>query len=254
MGEWSLMGIQIVQSDDGSNTAYSKLFHEHYHSTKDGALAETFVKHIEPAFNYVNKECITILDICFGLGYNTLATLYYRDNYFPDKKIIIYAPEFDKELISSLTHFEYPEIFKEYLHIIQALVHKQKYSDARTQIELYLGDARDYIRKFQPSFFDVVYQDAFSPSVNPLLWTKEYFQDISRIIKDEGILTTYSIALQVRLALYENGFLLYLQKNEKYRDSTIASKKRPLELEEVDMKHKILCNKNAQSLSDFNFN
>ena len=76
-------------------------------------------------------------------------------------------------------------------------------------IEVFLGDAREYVRNFE-NRFDIVYQDAFSPSSNPTLWTKEYFSDIKRGIKKDGLLTTYSIALATRLALYENGFLIYI--------------------------------------------
>ena len=35
-----------IQSDDGSYTAYSPEYNEHYHSTKDGALNESLKKHI----------------------------------------------------------------------------------------------------------------------------------------------------------------------------------------------------------------
>ena len=33
----------MVESDDGSITAFSKEFNEHYHSTRDGALHESLV-------------------------------------------------------------------------------------------------------------------------------------------------------------------------------------------------------------------
>ena len=80
------------------------------------------------------------------------------------------------------------------------------YHDQNFHIELFLGDAREYILKFAKDTFDVIYQDAFSPSANPILWTQEYFRDIKNIIKGTGILTSYSIALATRLALYENDF------------------------------------------------
>jgi len=61
------------QTADGSFTAYSEIFDEHYHSVKDGALKETLYKHIYPAFKLTpKKESYKILDICFGLGFNSL--------------------------------------------------------------------------------------------------------------------------------------------------------------------------------------
>ena len=83
-----------------------------------------------------------------------------------------------------------------------------------------------------------------------MLWTKEYFSDISNAIKDEGVLTTYSTALRTRLALYENGFNLYLNKGEDFRTATVASKTKLDKFELVDMQHKISCNPDVKSLRD----
>jgi tRNA U34 5-methylaminomethyl-2-thiouridine-forming methyltransferase MnmC len=98
--------------------------------------------------------------------------------------------------------------------------------------------------------WDVCYQDAFSPSSNPALWTKEYFADVARLLGEEGVVTTYSIALSTRLALYENGFGIYLNSGEGYRSATVASRRELKEYEKVDMEHKIRCNPTAKSLCD----
>ena len=242
-----------VESGDGSNTAYSNLFQEHYHSTKDGALSETLHKHIIPAFEFTQeKEQIVILDICFGLGYNTLMTLLFRDRNFPEKKVKIFSPEFDKELITSLYDFKYPKELLPYKNVIDELIRNGRYQDKKTEIELYIGDAREYIKKLHKESFDVIYQDAFSPSVNPLLWTKEYFQDISSLMKEDAVLTTYSIALKVRLAMYKNGLHIYLKKSDLHRDSTIASKSKLENCKKIDMEHKISCNKEVMPLLDLN--
>ena len=105
------------------------------------------------------------------------------------------------------------------------------------------------MRKFK-NRFDIVYQDAFSPTVNPSLWTKEYFSDIKKCMKKDGILTTYSMALATRLALYENGFNIYINSGEGFRDSTVASLSELDEFAHVDMKHKILCNPHVKPLMD----
>jgi len=43
----------LTLSDDGSYTAYSKEYDEHYHSTKDGALKESLQKHVIPAYDFI---------------------------------------------------------------------------------------------------------------------------------------------------------------------------------------------------------
>ena len=240
----------MVQSEDGSFTAFSSEFQEHYHSTRDGALHESLYKHVIPAFeHHKDKDEVTILDICFGLGFNTLATLYYMREKSIKKKVRIFSPEFDGDLIASLKDFTYPDIFTPFLPIIEALSTDNVYEDEELYIELYIGDAREYLRSCDECF-DVVYQDAFSPATNPLLWTKEYFSDISRLIKDDGILTTYSMALKTRLALYENGLNIYINSGEGHRDATLASKSELVGYTLVNMPHKITCNAEVRPLRD----
>jgi len=241
---------RLVKSEDGSFTAYSSEFDEHYHSTRDGALHESLYKHVIPAFeHHKDKDEVTILDICFGLGFNTLATLYYMREQGISKKVRIFSPEFDADLIASLRSFTYPEIFRPFLPIIESLSIEHVYEDENLYIELYIGDAREYLRNCTERF-DIVYQDAFSPATNPMLWTKEYFEDIARLIKFDGIVTTYSMALKTRLALYENGFNIYINSGEGHRDATLASKSELRGYKKVDMEHKIACNKGVVSLRD----
>jgi len=241
---------KMVLSEDGSFTAYSKEYDEHYHSTKDGAFNESLFKHIYPAFKVkADLNEINILDICFGLGFNTLATLYYHKKNSLITKLNIYSPELDSSLIESLSNFIYPKEFDEYKHIILELIKNGSYIDDTLRIELFLGDAREYIKKFSDKF-DIVYQDAFSPSTNPALWTSEYFRDIQNAMKKDGVLTTYSMALTTRLSLYENGFNIYINSGDGFRDSTVASLRELESFNIVDMKHKISCNPEVESLRD----
>jgi len=239
-----------VLSQDGSYTAYSKEYDEHYHSTKDGALNESLYKHIYPAFK-IKKEFneLNILDICFGLGFNTLATIYHLKQISSTCRVQIYSPELDANLINSLKDFTFPDEFKDLKHIIFALVENGVYTDTSLCIELFLGDAREYIKKFD-NFFDVVYQDAFSPSTNPILWTNEYFADIKKACKIDALVTTYSTSLPTRLALYENGYNLYINSGEDFRNATVASLVKLDEFELVNMKHKISCNPDTKPLRD----
>ena len=240
----------MTLSEDGSYTAYSKEYDEHYHSTKDGALNESLLKHIIPAFEHVQEQDeVSILDICYGLGFNTLATILYYKEHAPQTKMRIYSPELDASLVKSLTNFTYPKAFEPLRELINAISETGVYEDDKLYIEVFLGDAREYVKKFKGTF-DIVYQDAFSPSTNPILWTKEYFSDIANAMKKEGVLTTYSIAFKTRMALYENGFNIYLNTGEGYRDATIASQTQLLNVVSVDMQHKISCNPHMLSLRD----
>ena len=240
----------LILCEDGTNTLYSKEFDEPYHSTKDGALHESLEKHVKPSFGLKShKSQIRILDICFGLGYNTFATIYYVKKHGIKSKIEILSPEFDEELVRSLKTFIFPPEFENIKHIIEAISDNLYYEDEQFKIEILLGDARKTIPKIKEKI-DIIYQDAFSPAHNPLLWTKEHFTDIRAISSEDAILTTYSTAAAIRLGLYENGFYIFVHRAELMRYSTLASLKMLEDVEYIDMELKKERNPTARSMKD----
>ena len=251
--EQSYQNYQPVKTADGSYTLFSTQYNQCYHSTKDGAFIESLHKHVMPAFKLqANQDALTILDICFGLGFNTLTTLWYNDKH--DKKPLkIYTPELDESMLDNLEALSYPEELQPYLFILKQLIKDKVYEDEHYKIELFIGDARAYIKRFE-NMFDIVYQDAFSPDENPMLWTLEYFSDIKRSMKETGVLTTYSTALKTRLSLYENGFGVYLFRDEKVRSSTIAMMssvpQNSFDMSLVDIEHKKSVNPEVRPLRD----
>ena len=244
---------ELLLCEDGTNTLYSKEFDEPYHSTKDGALHESLEKYVKPALRFGRaKENLTILDICFGLGYNTFATLYYIKKYHLKRKVHILSPEFDEGLIRSLSEFAYPPEFESIKAVIAGISKDFFYEDAQFKIEILSGDARESIPQIKEKV-DIVYQDAFSPAHNPLLWTREHFRDVRKVCHDDAFLTTYSTAAAVRLGLYENGFNIFVHRAEKMRYSTVASLKMLKGLEYIDMELKKQRNPKARSLRDEDF-
>jgi len=241
---------ELILCEDGTNTLYSKEFDEPYHSTRDGALHESLEKHVKPSLSLKKEhKTLRVLDICFGLGYNTFATLYYIKKENLSTKIHILSPEFDEELVHSLHTFAFPSEFDNIKHIIKAVSENLYYEDEQFKIEILLGDARKTIPKIKQKI-DIIYQDAFSPVHNPLLWTKEYFADIRAICKEDSILTTYSTAAATRLGLYENGFHIFIHRGEMVRYSTVAFLKMLEGWEYIDMELKKIRNTEAKSMRD----
>jgi len=229
------MKYELRQSADGSLTLYSKEYGECYHSLKDGALTEALRKHVLPAFELVRKPHLRILDICFGLGINTLATIDHFMHQESVRSLEIFSPELDADLLATLADFRYPARLMPYRRVIEELVERGEYRDENIRIELYVGDAREYVKRLRD--IDVVYQDAFSPKKNPSLWTLEYFCDIAALLSEDGIVTTYSIATPVRLAMHEAGLRVYEMEPQGTKKITIASK-RELPLTPIDMEAK----------------
>jgi len=241
---------EIVLCEDGTNTLYSKEFDEPYHSTKDGALHESLEKHVKPSLLLKkDKSKLVILDICFGLGYNTFATLYYIKQNNLKTKVHILSPEFDEDLVRSLDTFDFPPEFASIKAIISEVSKNLYYEDEQFKIEVLIGDARESIPHIKEKI-DIVYQDAFSPAHNPLLWTKEWFAEVRAICKDDAVLTTYSTAAAIRLGLYENGFYIFVHRAEMMRYSTVASLVMLEDLEYIDMELKKERNPTARSMRD----
>ena len=61
--------LKTYTTKDGSLSLYSLRYEEGFHD-KDGALRESIDKYLLPAQleQFSNKEKITILDVCIGLG------------------------------------------------------------------------------------------------------------------------------------------------------------------------------------------
>lgn len=227
------------QTLDGSITYWSDDFKEHYH-TEAGARLEAKHKFVYPA-NL--KDGMNILDICLGLGYNTLESINYAKK--NNISINIDALEIDKRIVRmsaeniiniNTDNFNWSSCLKE-------LYLKQKFhtSDKQQKIRLIWGDARHTVTKLNEHYYDVVYLDAFSTQRNSELWTLDFFKKIKHIIKADGMLLTYCAAIPVRNALIQSGFIVgETNPVARKRGGTIASLnpkniKIPLPKKDIDL-------------------
>jgi len=183
--------MKLVKTNDNSYTFYNEEFDETYHSTS-GALEEAQKKFIEPL---EVKDGMTILDICFGLGYNSYAAIRHAKN------LKIIALEIDEKILTELQNLEIEKEFE----IIKKLAREKEYKDENYYLKLIVGDARETIKELNQTF-DIVFLDPFSPKKNPELWTTEFFKKIYKVMKPNSKLATYSCAGQVRRNLKEAGF------------------------------------------------
>ena len=69
-----LKKINFVKTEDKSIGLYSEEYKDIFHSIT-GALKESYDKFVNPALSLNNKNQINILDVCYGIGYNTKAML-----------------------------------------------------------------------------------------------------------------------------------------------------------------------------------
>lgn len=243
--EQSEPSFQTVTTKDQSITFWNDTYKEHYH-TPAGARLEAEKKYLEPALfrEKMATGSIKLLDICFGLGYNTLTAM---DTALEAKGTLqVTALEMDRRVIGSAAASmrPCPSDKLNWNSVLYALYKTNEYHSRNTQCRLHLGDARYTITHLKPDTFDIVFLDAFSTQRNSELWTVDFFKKIKRIMKPKAILLTYCAAIPVRSGFLEAGF--YIGETDpvaRQRGGTIAALHPdpisiPLSDEELQMIHK----------------
>ena len=194
--------MKQVTTKDNSITFHSDKYNETYHSTS-GAKEEAIKKFAEPCKINTYKK-VTILDICFGLGYNSAAAL----DMFKGDKIEIIALENDNNIINQIQHLDAPFDSYGFIHLLtedeELLIDVKRH----IHLKLIIDDARKAITLLPDNHFDVIFLDPFSPKKCPELWTEEFFKEIYRVSKSGARLATYSCARSVRDNLKVVGFIV----------------------------------------------
>jgi tRNA U34 5-methylaminomethyl-2-thiouridine-forming methyltransferase MnmC len=199
-------------TDDGSFTFFSEEFSELFHSYY-GARQESFHKFAVPTQleNQAQKPTVRILDICYGLGYNTATAIQTIWSINPNCYIEIIALELNQEVPkAAITHQLFNDWNWESQNILDILIKIAETGYIETKnlkANLLLGDARITIQQVIASGFqaDAIFLDPFSPPQCPQLWTIEFIQLVSKCLSPTGILATYSCAASVRTALITSG-------------------------------------------------
>lgn len=196
-----MMPDKKVVTKDDSPTFHSSEYDETYHSTS-GALEEANKKYSDVV--EINKyDTVAVLDICFGLGYNTAAAI----DKFKGVRMTVVGLESYQGIIDEIVQLcadgEYPFQCE---FCMEHVAREGGYADETVSVTLMMGDARDTIKTFAAGTFDVVFHDPFSPKKCPELWTEEFFNEVYRVMKRGGKLATYSCARVVRDNLKAAGF------------------------------------------------
>jgi len=218
-------GYDLLKTHDGSYTFFSRRYNEACHS-KDGAVAETYYNFIEGCqiekYIFQDHLCIFEVGLGLGLGYQESVKFLKSKNY--QGHCLFISTEIDINLAKWCGERDsFPELIEKKLGPLNYLHGKEEHFE----IIILLGDARKSIpqvfQKLKLPKFDAIYQDAFGPTKNPALWTRQWFTDLASQTKPQAILSTYCSSTKARLALREAGFGLYPRKGFSHkRDATYA--------------------------------
>ncbi|MFA6888825.1 MAG: MnmC family methyltransferase [Candidatus Woesearchaeota archaeon] len=198
--------MKKIITPDGSVTFHNEQFDESYHS-RSGAKEEAVKKFAEPCqiAELAKKGHIRMLDICFGLGYNTAAAIDTALEANSECKIEVIGLEIDPEILSAIGELDNSFLC---FDIIKEAAKNKIYKNNNVSIQLILGDAIETIKQTSGEF-NAIFLDPFSPKKCPQLWTKEFFEELYKRTINNGRLATYSCARIVRDNLRAVGYEIH---------------------------------------------
>lgn len=196
-------------TEDGSKTFFSEEFGEMFHS-RYGAKQEAEKKFVEPTElrHKALKPSLRLLDICYGLGYNTAAAMEAIWQVNPNCCIEWIGLELDTRVARlAIAHHLLDTWHPSIREILSQLASSHQIKTSRLQAQLLIGDARITIQQVYQSGFiaDAIFLDPFSPPNCPQLWTVEFLGLVAKCLKRDGKLATYSCSAAVRTALNAAG-------------------------------------------------
>ncbi|PZU94223.1 MAG: hypothetical protein DCE90_15290 [Pseudanabaena sp.] len=201
--------LSSFPTEDGSVTFWSQAYQESFHSSH-GAKNEAEAKFVIPAKiaeKAKTQDQVNILDVCYGLGYNSAAAI----------AAVFALPETNSQLniIGLENNLDVPQqaisqglvdIWEPAIAQILAVAAKSQYAQsANVSLKLLIGDARNTVRQVPSQWADAIFLDPFSPPHCPQLWTVEFIKLLASCLKPDGYLVTYSASAAVRAAMLAAG-------------------------------------------------
>lgn len=245
----------LVITDDGSSTLFLEEYEQAMHSMS-GAYEESLLKHIIPSQILLNNDDeLRVLDIGFGLGYNVLALINEFINSQKSRKLDIISLEKDKCFSEFMMNVKFNDSRDAIYNFIKEVYISGEGNYHGINLKILFGDARDTLQHLKGTKFHAMFQDPFSPSKNPELWTADYFGLLKDLLENSGIITTYSSADQIRRAMIEAGLRIGRGPSVgKKREGTLASISDVITEINEDEKTEILKNIKSTSYKDPDLN
>ncbi len=210
--------MEKLITNDGSATIFDANLNDSYHS-RHGALTEARHHFIESGLKEAFVRFglkLNVLEAGFGTGLNALLTLqearkHQMEIWYTAIELFPISPD----LLNSLG-FAVASGFPED-EVLFRRMHDIPYNVAAEVTDTFVLEKRfSDILEFSdhPYRYHLVYYDAFAPSVQPELWTKEAFYRIHDTMAPVGMLICPFSDTRVQRALKSAGFTVELLKQK----------------------------------------
>lgn len=198
--------MKKIITADNTETFLNETVGESYHS-QTGAVEEALKKYVLPCKikELARTGKIRILDVCFGLGYNSAMaiTLALEENQHCEIEVV--GLENDAQIIQKIQEVNPPIAY--FWHYKKLRPGHLELKEGKVSIKILLDDAREKVKELPENYFDAVFFDPFSPKTVPEMWEVSFFEEMHRVMKASAILATYSCARLVRENMSKAGLL-----------------------------------------------
>jgi len=219
---------ELVQTADGSASLVHPKFDQAYHSL-DGAKKEAQDLYVNASgflseLDDSKSSEVRVLDVGLGLGYNALVTIEAWAKTSSSKNLNLVSLESNEDLFLALCSGEAPwqsDWSSYWLDTVKTLdkqaadqwkaTLKHPNSNFRCTWTVLLGNATT--RSIVPSdvtnqltSYDYIWQDPFSPEMNPDMWSVPWFTGLAETANERTKLMTYSVSRKVKDALTGSGW------------------------------------------------
>lgn len=198
--------LEIITTSDGSHTLRNKSLNETYHSTH-GAVQESMHVFIRHGLQYFHEQKlsdqIAVLEVGFGTGLNALLSLRYAsENNIRIRYTALEAFPLPEDVWSELNYAD-PGKDEEHFRALHTAVWGDAVS-VTPEFTLLKRNVTLEDAVFGEKF-DVIYFDAFAPSVQPGLWSRDMLEKVTTVLHPGGVFVTYSAKGQLKRDLRSLG-------------------------------------------------
>lgn len=198
---WFVYMMKIELTGDGSHSLRHSLLGELYHSDR-GAVGESMHVFIEQGFCYIisalDLQRISIFEIGFGSGLNCWLSLEKaRQMGIEVDYFAIELYPIDLITATKLNFTEDPLFLK--LHT--SAWNTRVYITSQFRLTKFSCNILAFDYHAMQESVDLVYYDAFSPEVQPELWSDQMVSRVSAMLVPGGAMTTYTAKGIVKQAM-----------------------------------------------------
>ncbi|OQP45771.1 tRNA (5-methylaminomethyl-2-thiouridine)(34)-methyltransferase MnmD [Niastella populi] len=205
------MQRNLIVTKDGSHSVAIPEWEVSYHSVY-GAVQESLHVFIESGLKYwldkhTSASRCVIFEMGFGTGLNALLSI--LESKRRQRKIMyetIEAFPLEQSITRELNYCTALE--QGFWQPVFDSLHSGEWNSTQHITNFFsFKKIRSLLADYTPGEpVNIIYYDAFAPSAQPELWTKEVFERMLNILAPDGILVTYSSKGDVRRALLAAGF------------------------------------------------